>query len=158
LKGQDLTPEQVEDIRQWVLDDSRYTIQASPKLSLGAGFEAAKDTVYPLFDQMRWAVVRAGENLRYITPVSWVDPTIPPPFAHGLAARKVEVTLPLDPRVCVFGTWEGPTGAIKAKDRVVSEFNNRRVGFSDRYAFAHTEQGARFALDLRREMEKEPRK
>lgn len=160
LKGkEDLTPEQVEDLRQWVLDESRYTIQPSPKLSIVAGFEAATEAIYPTFDGMRWAVVRAGESFRYITsdtPVSWVDPTISPPFAYGLQARNVEVTFPVSPTVCVFGTWEGPKGAIKARDRSVKEFNTRRVGFSDRFVFAHSEEGARCALDLRQQMEPAP--
>ncbi len=110
-----------------------------------------------MFDQMKWAVVRASESLRYITsdsPVSWVDPTMPPLFAYGLAAPKVEVTFPLNPSVAVLGRWNGLSGSLEAKDRHVKEFNTRKVGFSDRYAFAHTEEGARFALDLRREMEK----
>lgn len=161
LKGEDVTPEQIEDMRQLFLDDSGYTMRASPKLSLGAGFEAAMDTVYPVFAQMRWAVLRAGETLRYVTsdaPVSWVDPTMPPPFAYGLATREVEVTFPLDPTVCVFGTWEGPTGAITVTDRTVEQFNTRRVAFSDRYVFADTEKGARSALDLGRKMEKCPSK
>jgi hypothetical protein len=35
LKGkQDLTPDEIEDLRQWVLDQSKYTIRTSPSLSI----------------------------------------------------------------------------------------------------------------------------
>lgn len=133
LKDKDeLTAERVEEIRKWGLDDSNYTIQASPKLSIAAGFEAAKDAIYPVFYQMNWTVVRAVGDLRLLTsdtPVSWVDPTLPPPYAFGLAARKVEVTFPLDPDVCLLETWADLPASVKAKDRVVEEFNIAPDGF-----------------------------
>lgn len=157
--GESLTAEQLEKQRQFILDDSRYTITTSPKLSIATGFEAALDTIYPIFDRMTWAIVRAGESLRYITsdtPVSWVDPTIPPPYSSGLAGRNVEVTFPLSPSVAVFGTWEGSSGSLEAKDRSVGQFNTRCFALADRYAFADSEEGARFALDGRQQMERTP--
>jgi hypothetical protein len=152
----DLTPEKIEEYRQFALDESRYTITTSPKLSLGVGFKTASDTIFPIFDRMRWAVVRATEGARFVTsdrPVSWVDATLASPFAFGLAARQVEVTFPLDPKTCVFGTWNGPQAAIKAPDRIVEQMNVRCVGFADRYLFSHSEGAGRSALDLRAKWE-----
>jgi hypothetical protein len=149
-KGE-LTAERVEEIREWSLDDSNYTIKASPKLSIAAGFESAKDAIYPVFCQMNWTVVRSGGDLRFLTsdtPVTWVDPTLPPPYAFGLAARKVEVTFPLGPEVCLLGTWADLPPSVKGKDRVVEEFNKRRVAFVDRYVFSANEGLARSALAL----------
>ena len=148
----DLTPEKIEEYRQFALDESRYSITTSPKLSLGAGFKTASDTIFPAFDRMRWAVVRATGDARLVTsdrPVSWVDPTLAAPFAFGLATRNVEVTFPLDPKTCVFGTWNGTQGAIKASDRILEQLNVRAVGFADRYLFSHSEGAGRSALDLR---------
>jgi hypothetical protein len=156
LKGKEnLTPDKIEELRQWVLDDSKYTIRASPRLSIVMGFQSVVDTIYPIFDQMRWAVVRAGGDLGFITgdtPVTWVDPTLAPPFCYGLGLRGVEVTFPVSPKVALFGTWEGPTGSIRAKDPLVQEFNARRVVFAERYSFADSESGARSALDVRARM------
>src|SRR5262249_33698188 len=87
--GQELTPEKVEELRQWSLDESNYRLEASPGLSIVAGFEAALEAVYPVFDRMRWCVARSSGHQRFITsdtPVSWVDPSLPAPFAYGLQA------------------------------------------------------------------------
>ncbi len=35
----------IKELREWTLVDSKYTIGASPKLSIDAGFEAAIDTI-----------------------------------------------------------------------------------------------------------------
>lgn len=156
---ENLTPDKIEELRQWVLDDSKYTIRTSPKLSIVTGFEAAMDTIYPIFDQMKWAVVRSDGNLRFITgdtPVMWVDPTLAPPFCYGLAAQNVEVTFPLSPKVCLLGTWEGSSTAVRTKDPMVQELNARRVVFADGYAFSDSEERARSALDIRIRMEQQP--
>lgn len=162
LKGQDeLTPEEIEEKRKWVLDDTKYTVKASPKLSLAIGFQAALNTIFPIFDQMRWLILQAGESERFITcdsPVSWFDPTPRPAFysGHGLGMRNVEVTFPIGPEVALLGTWEGGTGYKKVPDRVVTEFNRRRVAFADRHVFADSSDRAQWALGVRQEME-EPR-
>ncbi len=160
-KQAELTPEKIAEYRQFILDDSRYRIRASPKLSIAAGLEATLDTIYPIFDDMRWAVARPDGHSRWITsdaPVSWVDPTLPIGYRHGLAAPHVQVTFPVSPSVCIVGTWDGPTGSIDVDDQVVEEFNIRRVGFADRYAFAHTQQRGQFALDVRHRMEESQRR
>jgi hypothetical protein len=154
---EELIPEKVEELREWILDESNYRIESSPKLSIIAGFDAATEDIYPIFDRMRWAVVRTSDDLRFITsdtPVSWVDPTSRPPFALGLAAKNVEVTSPVGSTACVCGTPEGPTGSIRAWGRAVEQFNIRRVIYSDRYVFADSEARARTALTIRERIEK----
>lgn len=162
LRGREsLTPDKIEELRQWVLDDSNYNIRTSPRLSITMGFQTAMDTIYPIFDQMKWAVVRAGPDLRFITgdtPITWVDPTLASPFSYGLGMRNVKVTFPVGPKVSLFGTWEGPTASIRANDPLVQEFNAQRVFFADRYTFADSETGARSALDIRVRMEQQTRK
>ena len=86
LKGkQELNAEKVEDLRQWVLDPSKYRIRTSPTISMMMGFEMVLDTFYPIFEQMKWAVVRADAEFHFITddtPLTWIDPTLPPPFEY----------------------------------------------------------------------------
>ncbi len=159
LEGkEDLTPEHVEEVRQWLLDDSKYTIRASPKLSIATGFEVANDTIFPVFDRMTWAVLRARGDLRFITsdtPVCWVDPTLKPPACFGIMGRNVEATFPLSPTVCLLGTWDRSTGVFIAKDAAVEKINARIVGFADRHVFADNEAAARRALEVRARMEEQ---
>ena len=116
------------------------------------GFQTAIDTIYPIFEKVNWAVVRAGGDLRFITgdtPVTWIDPTVAPPFCYGLKMRNVEVIFPVGPKISLLGTWEGPNSSIRAADPLVLEFNARRVFFAERYAYADNETGAGSALETR---------
>lgn len=157
LKGhRELMPEEIEETRKWILDETKYTIRASPKLSLVAGFEAVLETIYPIFDAMNAAICRPSGGQRFITsdcPVSWVDPTLPSPWCHGLEMRKVEVTFPVAPGVCLLSTWDGHTGTVTVPDATVTEFNRRRVVFAERYVFADNSDRAQWALDVRRQIE-----
>lgn len=158
-EGQEaLTPQRMEEIRQWVLDGKNYTVRGLPVLSLGLGFQLAYETIYPIFDDMTWALLRPAGQGYFVSsdsPVSWIDPTPRPAFlrGHGLAMRSVEVTFPLFPRLCLLGTWGQGGGVRDVSDAVVTELNRRRVAFADRYAFADRTEGAHLALRLRREVE-----
>ena len=157
LQGQELTPEEIEATRKTILEGKKYKIRAKPPLSLVLGFEEALDTIYPVFERMKWSIGRstAGEHFRTSDcPVSWVDPTPRPRFyaGHGLAMKKVEVTFPVGPQLCLLGTWEGPTGVVDATKKMVGEYNSRRVASAERYVFADSEEKARLALAIRQQM------
>ncbi len=157
LQGQELTPEEIDETRKIILEGKKYKIRAKPTLSLLVGFDEALDTIYPVLERMRWAAVRSSGGEHFITsdcPVSWVDPTPRPHFyaGHGLAMKKVEVTFPVGPQLCLLGTWEGPTGVVDATKRMVGEYNHRRVGSAERYVFADSEERARLALAMRQQM------
>ena len=116
------------------------------------GFESMLETIYPTFDQMKWTVVRASDDLRFLTgdsPVTWIDPTLPPPFCYGLQARHIEVPFPVGPKVLLLGTWEGSDISTEANDPMVREFNTRRAFFADRYVYANSQTGVREALEVR---------
>ncbi len=149
--GKEFTEAEIEDARQAILRRA-YKVRAKPPLSLAAAVEAANDTIYPVLVEMRWAFLSAGEGASFLTcdnPVSWVDPTLRPGFyGSGLAMKKVEVTFPIGPKLCLLATWEGPSGRVPAPDRLVSEMNRRRTGFAGRFVFANSEQDALDALRL----------
>ncbi len=151
------TSEEIEKTRQWTLDEKNYTVHGSPAFSLGMGLEMAMDVVYPLFRQMRWAVLRCADGRCFITsdcPIAWVDPTPRPAFlaGHGLLMPNVEVTFPLGPGLCLLGTWDGREGSFEVREKIVAEFNRRRVAFAERYAFASSEAGAMMALEAGRQI------
>jgi len=149
--GKELSEAEIEDARQAILKGA-YKVRAKPTLSLAAAVEAANDTVYPLLNEMRWAFLSAGNGVSFLTcdnPVSWVDPTLPPGFyGSGLAMRKVEVTFPIGPKLCLLASWEGPSGRVAAPDSLVCEMNRRRIGFAGRFVFANSEEGAVAALSM----------
>ena len=126
-------------------------ITAKPVASLMPLLEMSA-TILPILCQMEWAFFVASEACSFLTcdtPLSWVDPTLPPgPYGSGgLAMRSVEVTFPLSPRLCFVGTWrEGNSGWAPAPDSTVHELNRRRVSFAHQSVYAHTEEGARSAL------------
>lgn len=157
----ELTPEEIEKARQWVLKGSGYTVREAPEVSLGIGMQLAMETIYPLFSEMRWSFLQADSGDHFITcdsPVSWFDPTPRPPISggHGLAMRNVEVTFPIGTELCLLGTWEGPTGLLGVRPDV-EVANRRRVAFAERYIFADSGDRARWAVGTRRQMEQEAR-
>jgi hypothetical protein len=150
-----LTPDEIEESRLWALTEGAFKVRGAPVMSLAAGVEAANDTVYPIFTRMRWAIVRPkvadGFFVTSDNPVSWVDPTPRPAFyaaAQGLGMPGVEVTFPVGPRVCLFGSWNGKTGAVEVDRRTIDESNLRRVSFAAQQVYAHQEQLAQWAVEL----------
>lgn len=157
LQGRELTLEEIEATRKIILKGKKYKIRAKPSLSLVLGFEEALDTIYPVLDRMRWAIVRSTGGEHFITsdcPVSWTHPTPRSRFyaGHGLAMKKVEVTFPVGPQLCLLGTWEGPTGVVDATKKMAGEYNSRRVASAERYVFADSEEKARLALAIRQQL------
>jgi hypothetical protein len=156
--GVEFTPEEVEDLRQWAANDSNYTVTLNPVVSLWTGIEMSLDTIFPVFEQMKWAVLRAAGNGGFLTcdnPVSWFNPRPRPPFnaGRGLAMRNVEVTFPIAPNLALLGTWEGPVGVLDARDRIVEELNRRRAVFAERHVFADRESLVRAALAFRQQID-----
>ena len=152
-----LAPEEIEEARRGMLE-GRYRIRGTPILSLSVGMESALKTVYPIFSKMKWAILRAPNGGRFITsdcPVSWFDPTPRPPFyaGHGLGMKKVQVTFPVSPALCLFGGWlESKRPVIAVDGQTVEAVNWRRVAFADRHAYASTQEGASFAVEAHRRM------
>lgn len=130
-------------------------------LAITQSFKAALEVIYPVFERLRWAVIRTSSERKFVTcdtPVNWIDRTLPRPRCFALTAPKTEVTLPIGPKTCLYGTWRGPSGPIEAGDEITevtafNEYNMRRVIFADRYVFADTEKLAREALEARAQIE-----
>jgi len=147
----ELTDEEIEASRLRALTPGAFKIQVRPLLSLFAAFEGANRAVYPHFNAMRWAILRTDPGLFFVTsdnPVSWADMSPRPPFyeGHGLRMRNVEVVFPVGPEVCMLGTWNGPTGALRAQKRLVDAINLRVARFAVSEIYAHREGLARHVM------------
>jgi hypothetical protein len=151
-----LTPEEIEQARQQLLKKNGFKIRAQPILSLQAAFDGAKDTIYPVFMQMPWVILRPSTADSFFltsdTPVGWVDPTPRPAFysGHGLAMTNVEVSFPVGPRVCLFaGRKLTPgMGALAVEPHHIEQLNTRRVIYSGGQVYAHQEALAQWAVDF----------
>jgi len=152
------TPQELEQIRQDLLKKDAFKIRARPILSLVAAFDGAKDTIYPVFMQMPWVILRPSiANSFFLTsdtPVGWVDPTPRPPMyrGHGLAMSNVEVSFPVGPRACLFAGWKLAPGmdsvSVPAEPHHVEQLNTRRVIYSGGQVYAHQEALAQWAVDF----------
>ena len=149
--GKELTSEHIEATRQRILA-SGVEATARPVVSLLPLVRVA-NRVLPLLLKMEWAFFVAGGEMKFLTcdtPLSWVDPTLPPgPLGAGLAMRNVEVTFPVGPRLCLIATWrEGNTGHAQVDDEIVHQIKRRRVDFSSRFVFSDSEAGAHRGLEI----------
>ncbi len=149
------TPEEIEELRQWTLDDTRYRVRGSLTASLAMGMQLTMETVFPLFNDMKWAFLQSSHPNHFVTsdsPVSWIDPRISNPiYGYGLANKNIEVTFPLGPELCLLDTWEGRTGPVHILPRGVERLNWRRAAFADRYVFANCRELAEVAVRIRSE-------
>ncbi len=126
--------------------------------SLQAAFDGAKDTIYPVFMQMPWVILRPRMPDSFFltsdTPVGWVDPTPRPPMysGHGLGMPNVEVSFPVGPRACLFAGWNLAPGmdslAVPVESHHVEQLNTRRVFYSGGQVYAHQASLAKWAVEL----------
>lgn len=146
------TDKEIEDLRQWALK-GEYSVRGTSPLSLSLGMTGLPKELATIVHEMKWAYLQTSGTEEFITcdnPVSWFDPTPRPGFygGHGLLMKKVELTFPLSPQLCLLGTWEWKTGPVQVPRPVVEELNQRRVGYARRFVYAAREKDAWQALEF----------
>jgi Protein of unknown function (DUF4238) len=103
---------------------------------------------------MKWLfMVSSHPNYFFASdlPVSRIDPTMPNSiYAYGLANKKIEITFPLGPNLCMFGRWNGPCGAVHVPAKIVKQANIRTAAFAEKYVFAHRRDVATAVLAMRK--------
>jgi hypothetical protein len=139
--GQVIDAAAQERLRQDMLDPSGYVLQI-PKEHTFSVLNAA-DELAPLFYEMKWSLVLAGQGY-FITsdnPVARVaDPKTRHPVMgdHGFRNRTAEVSFPLSPKMMLLMSWQKDARDIGAFDRgPVDDMNRIRAAHSDRYLYAH---------------------
>lgn len=128
----------VDEIRKFALE-GEFDITINPVCSLGMttiAFEIA-----PILFDMKWKFLRATNDFKFITsdnPVCYFVPTSDPTsfLPSGLLMKDVLVTFPLSPDLMFIGSWEGPSGYVKAKNQEIRDFTKRTVIAASRFIFS----------------------
>lgn len=152
---QPMTEEEIEDLRQWALDPSNYTIEGTPELSLKLMLRVANRSAAVVYD-MPWMFLTPPDGRQFVSgdnPIHWIDPTAPPAIARGLAHENAVLTFPLGPEVCLVGAWRDVPVSKVAPEEIIDNINLRPIRYADRCIFAASEQECRRALLLRKEVE-----
>jgi hypothetical protein len=128
-KGETLAPEAKENIRNLLLDPSRFTM-VMPK-ELGFGAFRALDDLTDIFLRTHWSLVDAGSGF-YITsdnPLLRMIPGPPPRRDWGFRHKTMEVTFPLSPRRMLLLTYEKPAADhwIASKETVREQNEGRAL-------------------------------
>jgi len=130
----------VEELRQFMLDESRYEIKANPQFSLAMALSNL-DTLTRVFFDMKWAFIKATSDYKFLSgdnPLYYCDPTHDPHsfYGVGLANKNVQVTLPLSREVALFSSWRGRSGYTQGRNTHVKSINKSTILAASRFVFS----------------------
>ena len=129
----------LEELYEFIKDESRYEVSVSPNLSLFHLFGHSV-RIAPVIADMKWLTLRTPYGEHFISsdsPASLLDPIQRHPFyGTGFLTPDVELTFPLTRDACLFATWKGDEGDKEAHRVVVQEINRRTAGFALKHAFS----------------------
>lgn len=152
--GQSFTPEQREDIRQFILDPDRYSMQI-PKdramILLGSA-----DKLAEILHAMKWSLVSPERGYFFTSdnPLVRVSRRTHHTARSdgGFKDKNAEVFFPLTPRAQLLLHWQGdaPDRGLLRR-RLVDGSNAERAMTSEQYLFAHIrdERILRLAIKFR---------
>jgi len=129
----------VEELRQFMLDESKYEIKANPQFSLAMALSNL-DTLTRVFFNMTWTFVKATGDYKFLSgdnPLYYCDPTHDPRsfYGVGLANKNAEVTLPLSREVALFSSWQGRSAYAQGRNAHVKGINKRTILAASRFVF-----------------------
>ena len=137
-EGVDVGDLPYEEMRDFVMDTSRYTIEVGRESLIATTFSAL-DKLIPLIGQRRWSVAVAGEGAGDFiccdTPVArhWtIDDH--PPIVPGFGLEHSYIVFPLDRKVALFGTWDDEETMFEADRARVAQINSHILASADRFA------------------------
>lgn len=130
----------IEELRQFMLDETKYKIEINPQFSLAMAMSNL-DTLTRIFFDMKWTFIKATNDYKFLSgdnPLYYCDPTHDPRsfYGVGLANKNVEVTLPLSREVALFASWRGFSGYVQGKNSHVKNINKRTILAASRFVFA----------------------
>jgi len=129
-----------EELREFILDDSKYTIKTNPEISLGLSAMSI-ESLAPVFFKMNWTFIYASRDYKFVTsdnPLFYDDPTHNTNSSHGvgLLSKNVEVTFPISRDVALFCSWGKKRKAIQVTNKMVKTINRRTISAALKYVFA----------------------
>lgn len=131
-----------EQMRDFVFDETRYTIEIHRSWTLGTLLDLCK-TVLPILAARQWSLVVANDDAPdFITtdsPVSLVATTPDAPPFLGFGLRCTEVTMPLTRRIGLVGNFDHEPEVIGADRILVGLSNHQLIAQTDRFVFSPAE-------------------
>lgn len=136
--GQSVTAEDAQDLQKWMRDPTNFELKMLPENSIDVALKTAKETIYPIFTKMKWALLCADEPLQFLSsdcPVIWWAPPLEGGGGSGVGLwrKDVEVTFPLGRGRTLLGGWGDLPLVIRVTQAEVTAINHRTA------IFAHTE-------------------
>jgi hypothetical protein len=134
--GQELEPEEIEDLRRLVLNGDVEPV-AAPGLSLSYMLRAALDLLC-LLKAMQWAFREAHPSVALVSsdsPLILNNPSLLP--GHGPPSpRELEITFPVSPEVLFIATWDGHAGTGRMNPFLTRQVNRLIAIASERFVYS----------------------
>lgn len=138
-----LSDDEIEELRVFMLGDG-YQLNVAEQMTLLplAHLQEVAETIY----RMKWTWAKEPEGFDFITGDSPVVREVDPEFQHpmegpGFKNRFVVVSLPISPRLCWIGTWNGAMpGTVVVTKNQVKSLNRSCAIHAERYLYASTRQ------------------
>jgi hypothetical protein len=149
-RGESITPELKEEVRQSMLDPSGYEIEIPKRITLGA--LGVADKLSPIFYNMKWSLgcAEGGTFISSDNPVvRRTDSATHHPIMGdgGFINRTAEVSFPLSPHLMLIASWDTTTRDFGAFEKAhVDGLNEIRASHSDRFLYSHVRE--RWISDL----------
>lgn len=131
-----------EELRDFVYDESNYTIVAPNELFIQA-LLAGLEVLLPALHHRKWSLIiaqdKAGEFICSDSPVAlvWMPPRpLPEFYGPGFGLPNTEVTIPLGRRIVLSGRFEGTSGVWEVDRRGVATLNSRTAMCSERFVYS----------------------
>ncbi len=132
-----------EQMRDYVFDESRYTVEINRGSTLGTLLDVSK-SVLPVLAARQWSLVVANDDAPdFVTtdsPVSLVATTPDAPPFIGFGLRCTEVSVPLTRRVALVGNFDQEPAVIEADRILVGLANRQLIAQAERFVFSRTEE------------------
>jgi len=131
----------IDAIREFVLDDSRYTVKTKPEFSLFMIMELSRSFAKVFYD-MKWTFFPATDEYKFLTsdnPLFRLDPTYDPksPYGVGLRNKNIEVTFPISRNMALLAGWNTIKERYsKTNSSMVRNINKRSIGSALQYVYA----------------------
>lgn len=130
----------VEELRQFMLDESKYEIKANPQFSLAMAMSNS-DKLTQVFYDMNWTFIKATDSFKFLSgdnPLHYLDPTHDPRsfYGVGLLNKNVEVTFPLSSDIALLASWVGKSSYVQGRNKHVKGINKRTILAASKFVFA----------------------
>jgi hypothetical protein len=128
-----------EQMREFVLDESRYTVEVDPETTLGMLMHLC-DSILPLLAERKWSLLVAASDAPDLVctdqPVALVPTTPDAPRFLGFGLSCTEVSLPLTRRAALVGSFDAEPRVIEADKILAGLFNRQMIDLAERFVFS----------------------